>query len=71
MINVFACILIQISYFLKMYVCNTNGALLDQCIPNSMPQVKVNFLPVGRTHEDVDQFFSTYLNRNGAETLPG
>ena len=74
MINVFACILIQISYFLKMYVCKTNAALLDQCIHNSMPQVKVNFLPVGHTHEDVDQFFSkvsTYLTRNGAETLPG
>ena len=37
-------------------------------------QVKVNFLPVGYTHEDVDQFFSkvsTYLNRVGAESLPG
>lgn len=37
-------------------------------------QVRVNFLPVGHTHEDVDQFFSkvsTHLLRVGAETING
>ena len=37
-------------------------------------QIRVNFLPVGHTHEDVDQFFSkvsTYLLRVGAETING
>ena len=36
--------------------------------------VKVNFLPVGHTHEDVDQFFSrvsTHLSRTGAESIRG
>ncbi len=36
--------------------------------------MRVNFLPVGHTHEDIDQFFSrisTQLNQTGAETLPG
>ena len=37
-------------------------------------QIRVNFLPVGHTHEDVDQFFSkvsTHLHRVGAETITG
>jgi len=37
-------------------------------------QIKVNFLPVGHMHEDVDQFFSnvsTFWERVGAETLTG
>uniref|UniRef100_A0A1X7TBW6 DUF7869 domain-containing protein n=1 Tax=Amphimedon queenslandica TaxID=400682 RepID=A0A1X7TBW6_AMPQE len=39
-----------------------------------LPEVRINFLPVGHTHEDVDQFFSkisTYLSRVGAETISG
>ena len=34
----------------------------------------MNFLPVGHTHEDIDQFFSkisTHLSKVGAETLLG
>ena len=37
-------------------------------------QVQVNFLPVGHTHEDVDQLFSKIaaeLRRGGAESIPG
>lgn len=37
-------------------------------------QIRVNFLPVGHTHEDIDQFFSkvsTNLARVGAETING
>ena len=37
-------------------------------------QVKVNFLPVGHTHEDVDQLFSRisgHLKKQGAESLQG
>ena len=37
-----------------------------------MLQIRVNFLPVGHTHEDVDQFFSkisAHLSRVGAETI--
>lgn len=37
-------------------------------------QVQVNFLPVGHTHEDVDQLFSkiaTEIRRVGAESIPG
>ena len=37
-------------------------------------QIKVNFLPVGHTHEDVDQMFSRlseYLKKQGAESLNG
>jgi len=37
-------------------------------------QVTINFLPVGHTHEDVDQFFSRIalqLRKNGAESIPG
>lgn len=36
-------------------------------------QVTINFLPVGHTHEDVDQFFSrisVQLRKNGAESIP-
>ena len=43
-------------------------------LANMSFQVRVNFLPVGHTHEDVDQLFSkiaTHLNRVGAETLQG
>ena len=39
-----------------------------------MLQIRVNFLPVGHTHEDVDQFFSkisAHLSRVGAETING
>ena len=48
----------------------------EKAIPKGMPkaatyysttQIKVNFLPVGHTHEDVDQLFSkvsTYLKMN-------
>ena len=35
---------------------------------------KINFLPVGHTHEDVDQLFSKIdveLRRGGCESLPG
>lgn len=41
---------------------------------HSCLQIRVNFLPVGHTHEDVDQFFSRVgarLRRVGAETLLG
>ena len=34
--------------------------------------MKLNFLPVGHTHEDVDQFFSKIspkIQQTGAETL--
>ena len=34
----------------------------------------MNFLPVGHTHEDVDQFFSrvaTQLRKTGAECVEG
>ena len=37
-------------------------------------QVKVNFLPVGHTHEDIDQLFSkisTEIRRAGSESLQG
>ena len=37
-------------------------------------KVSVNFLPVGHTHEDVDQFFSriaSQLRKTGAESVPG
>lgn len=40
----------------------------------SIIQVQVNFLPVGHTHEDVDQLFSKIsaeLKRGGAESIPG
>ena len=38
------------------------------------PQIRLNFLPVGHTHEDVDQLFSRIaqrLCRVGAESIPG
>ena len=31
--------------------------------------MKINFLPVGHTHEDIDQLFSE-LRQNGCESLP-
>ncbi len=37
-------------------------------------QVQVNFLPVGHTHEDVDQLFSKIgdeIRHTGAESIPG
>jgi len=37
-------------------------------------QVRVSFLPVGHTHEDVDQMFSKIsdeIKRNGSESIPG
>ena len=37
-------------------------------------QVQVNFLPVGHTHEDVDQLFSRIgaeIKKSGIESLPG
>ena len=37
-------------------------------------KVCVNFLPVGHTHEDVDNFFSriaSQLRKTGAESVPG
>ena len=39
-----------------------------------MVQIKINFLPVGHTHEDIDQFFSRIspkVREIGAETLEG
>ena len=41
---------------------------------NKSTQINVNFLPVGHTHEDVDQFFSrvaAQLRKSGAESIPG
>lgn len=37
-------------------------------------QVQINFLPVGHTHEDVDQLFSRIgerIRKGGCESLPG
>ena len=37
-------------------------------------QVQLNFLPVGHTHEDIDQMFSRIsesIRQNGCETIPG
>ena len=37
-------------------------------------QIRINFLPVGHTHEDVDQMFSrigSKIHRVGADTLKG
>lgn len=37
-------------------------------------QVKMGFLPVGHTHEDIDQLFSCvsrYLQRHSVLTIPG
>lgn len=37
-------------------------------------QVQINFLPVGHTHEDIDQLFSKIGNeirRTGCESIPG
>lgn len=50
------------------------------CSPNTYGhalvriQVVINFLPVGHTHEDIDQLFSKVadeLCHNGSECLPG
>ena len=43
-------------------------------IVHSHVQVKVNFVPVGHTHEDVDQLFSkitAHIRQNGAESMSG
>ena len=48
--------------------------VLGSTLALSCIQIRVNFLPVGHTHEDVDQFFSkvsTSLMRVGAETVNG
>lgn len=37
-------------------------------------QVQINFLPVGHTHEDVDQLFSRIgegIRKAGCESVPG
>jgi len=37
-------------------------------------QVQINFLPVGHTHEDIDQVFSKVsdnIRKNGCESIPG
>ena len=37
-------------------------------------QVQINFLPVGHTHEDIDQPFSKIgaeIRHSGCESLPG
>lgn len=37
-------------------------------------QVQINFLPVGHTHEDIDQLFSKVggeIRHAGCESLPG
>ena len=37
-------------------------------------KVQINFLPVGHTHEDIDQLFSKIsetIRHNGCESLPG
>ncbi len=37
-------------------------------------QVQINFLPVGHTHEDVDQLFSKIgdeIKRSGSESISG
>ena len=41
---------------------------------NTNLQVQMNFLPVGHTHEDVDQLFSKIgekIRKSGSESIPG
>ena len=43
-------------------------------ILNFYLEVQINFLPVGHTHEDIDQVFSRVtdnLRQSGCESIPG
>lgn len=61
------------------YICHFIARLLlvqkkKPFAPHQFPQVKIDFLPVGHTHEDIDQLFariSKGLERTGAESLAG
>ncbi len=53
-----------------MYADSTVNETVYVCVSLLM-QIKLSFLPVGHTHEDIDQMFSrfsTYLNKHDAIT---
>ena len=68
----FCALLVKFKFFSKVW-CNFPQFSLNY-ESMSCVQVRINFLPVGHTHEDVDQFFSRIsegLRKNGAETFYG
>lgn len=70
----FAALLVQLGIFEKVFmIINWFSAYIHYLCPY-IQQVKLGFLPVGHTHEDIDQRFSCIsrkLNHRNALTIPG
>lgn len=68
----FSALLVQFGIFDKVYY---EVLFCYSCIFDIIfIKVQLNFLPVGHTHEDIDQMFSRVareIKKSGAESLPG
>ena len=73
---VYSALLVEIGLFVKVSFngnLRVHAAYDLQCI-HTYTQVKISFLPVGHTHEDIDQLFSCIsrcLKHTNIITLPG